>query len=168
MVNQNIDIPFTFWCLTDQPNVNYNTNINTISIPASSNLTVWWNKLLMFRRGFMQNQCLYFDLDVVIQGDVKCFISPAPGLTKIHSRWKDPSICKKPEEIRLRILPAFYILFLGDFPLPLLLGDLRGDLGEAVPSVCSIILSLRVTLTPSRWIVGLLKLAFILGLRPDY
>lgn len=100
-VEQNINIPFNFWCLTDE-DIDYHTNVQNIIIPHSSNLLGWWNKLLLFRKGFMHGPCLFFDLDVVIQNNIECFISKDPGLTKIKAYWKDPGILEKPEEIRNR------------------------------------------------------------------
>jgi len=85
MVSRNITIPFDFHCYTDDP-VGIDTQINIIPIPKNNDLKIWWNKLAMFQKDFLPGQKLYFDLDLVIQNNIECFITRE--FHKIKCYWK--------------------------------------------------------------------------------
>lgn len=67
MVEKNTSLPFSFMCLTDDP-----TNVDTMcALLPDLPLTKWWWKLFMFKDNlFSNNVNIYFDLDVVIKGNI--------------------------------------------------------------------------------------------------
>lgn len=70
MVKGNCSLPFTFYCITDDP-TNVNKEIKTIHIDHSLELESWWWKMLLFA-DVLPDDCvtLYFDLEVVIQNNI--------------------------------------------------------------------------------------------------
>lgn len=88
MLKRNLTIPYQLYCYTDDP-VGIQSDINIIPIPEDNDLEVWWNKLAMFKKGFggLKGQCLYLDLDVVIQNNIDC-LADYKDFTLIHAHWK--------------------------------------------------------------------------------
>jgi len=85
MVAQNLSLPHTFYCYTDNPK---NINSKTISMPDDG-LELWWPKLRMFEKGFggLEGECLFFDLDVVIQKNIDHLLD-FKGFHWIQAHWK--------------------------------------------------------------------------------
>lgn len=55
------------WCLTDDP-ATLPAGVEPIEpIPG---ITGWWNKISLFRPGLFEGRVLYFDLDMIICGDI--------------------------------------------------------------------------------------------------
>lgn len=70
MVKGNCSLPFTFYCITDDP-TNVNEEIKIIHIDHSLELESWWWKILLFGDVLPDNcTTLYFDLEVVIQNNI--------------------------------------------------------------------------------------------------
>ena len=65
MVERNLTIPHQFKCLTDQD------IIGIQCVPQISDKPGWWQKWDLFS---FVGQNLYFDLDVVLTGNVDCFV----------------------------------------------------------------------------------------------
>lgn len=94
MVARNLSIPHRFRCLSDRPVAGIDC------LTPEENWPGWWAKLLLFKYG--EGQCLYFDLDVVIVGDVAPLLSdrlsmPANWAQSGHGgcqssvmAWRDP------------------------------------------------------------------------------
>ena len=99
MVKRHITIPFNFYCLTEDKE---GIDSDVIIIPIQYDLKIWWNKLAMFEKGFgdLKGQCLYFDLDIVIQKDIECFIKK--HFHKIHCYWKNPDMVESDKEVKKR------------------------------------------------------------------
>tara|TARA_B100000809_G_C15124168_1_gene525507 strand:- start:2461 stop:3078 length:618 start_codon:yes stop_codon:yes gene_type:complete len=99
MVKRHITIPFNFYCLTEDKE---GIDSDVIIIPIQYDLKIWWNKLAMFEKGFgdLKGQCLYFDLDIVIQKDIECFIKK--HFHKIHCYWKNPNMVESDKEVKKR------------------------------------------------------------------
>jgi len=60
---KHLKTPHTFHCLTDE----VIDTVNCHMLPTG--LDGWWNKLALFRPGFLPGQKVYFDLDVVLLQD---------------------------------------------------------------------------------------------------
>ena len=78
--------PFTFYCHTEDP-----AGVNANIIPIEEDLEIYWNKLTMFKPGFVKsgNVNLYFDLDLVIQNDITTLLnSLQDDLTMVRAYWK--------------------------------------------------------------------------------
>lgn len=75
MVKGNCSLPFTFYCITDDP-TNVNEEIEIIHIDHSLELESWWWKILLFG-DVLPDDCitLYFDLEVVIQNNINDIIT---------------------------------------------------------------------------------------------
>ena len=67
MVARHLDQPHIFRCLADREIPGIDTLISPLNWPG------WWSKLLLFRVSHGQN--LYFDLDVVITGQIDGLVS---------------------------------------------------------------------------------------------
>ena len=76
MVSRHLDEPHNFYCLSDRQIGDLNCLIPAEKWPG------WWSKLLLFRYAGGQN--LYFDLDVVIVGDLKRLVS---GCLSMPANW---------------------------------------------------------------------------------
>ena len=90
MVKINTTLPFKMYCLTDNPDI-YRDHI--IGVKLEPGFEGWWNKMQLFKDEVLPpGEYLYFDLDVVIVGDIDCifeyegfgitrdFINPDIGL----------------------------------------------------------------------------------------
>lgn len=68
MVKKNTTVPFSFYCLTEDP-----TGVECDTIPLDPNLGLeaWWWKICLFKDNLVSgNVNLFFDLDVVIQNNI--------------------------------------------------------------------------------------------------
>lgn len=67
MVQKNTSVPFSFYCLTEDP-----TGLECSVIPLPNlQLEKWWWKICLFQNNIVQGKTnLYFDLDVVIQNNI--------------------------------------------------------------------------------------------------
>ena len=77
--------PFTFYCHTEDP-----TGVKANIIPIEEDLEIYWNKLTLFKPGFVNGDInLYFDLDVVIQNDITPLLHCLEDdLTLVRAYWK--------------------------------------------------------------------------------
>jgi hypothetical protein len=86
MVQKNLSVPFTFYCLTDDPS-NLNSDIKPIQI--TEDLDGVWNKLYMFQY-FTSGTNLYFDLDTIIQNNIDNILDlVSDKVTMVKCYWKD-------------------------------------------------------------------------------
>lgn len=65
MVAKNIDRPYRFVCLTNQPEA-MPSGVEPIPIVHSQSLKGWWAKINLFKPGMFSGRVLYLDLDVLI------------------------------------------------------------------------------------------------------
>jgi len=74
MVKRNLSIPFTFYCLTEDPE-NLNNEIVPILLNEELCLEGFWWKMCMFQRSLYKEDLptLYFDIDTIIQKDITSF-----------------------------------------------------------------------------------------------
>ena len=71
MVSQNLNIPHRFICVTED-NEGIESGIDIIDLPKEPELKYWWNKLFLFKKGFLpEGRYLFFDLDVIIQDNIE-------------------------------------------------------------------------------------------------
>jgi len=86
MVSKYLYRSFMFYCYTDDP-----TGVQGKIIPIEDDLEIYWNKLSMFKQGFVpEGPCIFFDLDVVIQNpitDIFQYLDDGK-LTMVKSYWK--------------------------------------------------------------------------------
>jgi hypothetical protein len=69
MIARNITVPYKLFCLTDDPRSV--EGVHTIHQPSAGYSKLWWQKVHMFDpRLPLQGRILYFDLDVVICGNI--------------------------------------------------------------------------------------------------
>jgi hypothetical protein len=88
MVSKYLTVPYTFTCLTDNPE---DLDCNIIDI-SEYGLDGVWNKLILFKEGLFDGTCLYLDQDVVIQNNIDHLLSClSNNLTLIKSFWKSDS-----------------------------------------------------------------------------
>jgi hypothetical protein len=70
MLDKNITIPYTFYCLTDLLDVGA-----LHRIPLEYDYSGWWSKIELFRPDLLQeDRIVYFDLDTVIVGNIDEFL----------------------------------------------------------------------------------------------
>lgn len=85
MVQKNLSYPFRFYCLTEDRS---GINPEVTCVPFDdSDLEIYWNKINIFREGLFTGQCLYFDLDTVIQKNIDQLISPV--ITGVYTYWNN-------------------------------------------------------------------------------
>jgi len=80
MVEKNTSLPFSFYCLTEDPT---GLECNVIPLDESLDMKAWWWKICLFDKDMPQGYNLYFDLDVVIQGNIDCLMEPTDVLRLI-------------------------------------------------------------------------------------
>ena len=68
MVNHNLTIPHTFFCMTDN-SIGLDSKIETINFPKD-NLKYFWNKLFLFDDLGISSTGVYFDLDVIVKENI--------------------------------------------------------------------------------------------------
>lgn len=90
MVKKNVTIPFTFYCITENP-TDLQPDIFIIHNDLSQDLDGVWNKLLMFKPDFLPSGTkLYLDIDTVIQNNLDELISNVSDkLTMVQCYWKE-------------------------------------------------------------------------------
>lgn len=76
MLKRHLDIPFTFHCLTEDPE-GLNKSIQVIKPPEV--LHGWWNKLYLFSDLMPKGYLLYLDLDQVILGNITEIVQECLG-----------------------------------------------------------------------------------------
>jgi len=71
MVKRNLLIPFTFYCLTEDPQ-NLHSEIVPVALDDDLCLEGFWWKMCMFQRSMYKKDLptLYFDIDTIIQKDI--------------------------------------------------------------------------------------------------
>ncbi len=85
-VERYLTVPHTFHCYTDDP---AGLECNIIYMPQDNDLEIYWNKLAMFQKDFLEGTCLYFDIDVVIQNNINHILDYlCDDLTMIRCYWK--------------------------------------------------------------------------------
>jgi len=85
-VEKYLTLPHKFICYTEDPT---DLECDTISIPPDNDLEVWWNKLAMFQKDFVEGTCLFFDIDVVIQNNIDHITDYlSDNLTMVRAYWK--------------------------------------------------------------------------------
>ena len=75
-----------FICYTDDSN---GVNCETIHIPKEDDLEIYWNKLAIFKKHLFKGDCIYFDLDIVIQNNIDELINYNDTLTGVYTYWND-------------------------------------------------------------------------------
>tara|TARA_Y100000385_G_scaffold223157_1_gene233227 strand:- start:796 stop:1455 length:660 start_codon:yes stop_codon:yes gene_type:complete len=84
-VEKYLKLPHNFWCITDK------TELYPFSIQADD-LPGYWNKISIFK---YTGTCLYFDLDVIIHGNIDMLVSDRlMPYRLINPVWKNPSKAK--------------------------------------------------------------------------
>ena len=79
MVQRHTTLPFEFHCITEDLK-GLDSHIKTIKLPNDPNVRSWWNKLWMFGGHFpLQGNILYFDLDVIVFGNIDKLLTHNPG-----------------------------------------------------------------------------------------
>lgn len=78
MVRRNLGLAHRFVCLTDDDSA-LHPEIETLPL-ARNDLEYCWNKLLLFDELPFTGTALYFDLDVVITGNIDCLIEHRPDV----------------------------------------------------------------------------------------
>lgn len=71
MVTKYLHRPFRFVCITDRQRDIYKC-IDTV--PTHGPHMNWWQKLAMFRPGFIEGRSLFLDLDIIIKGDLTAIL----------------------------------------------------------------------------------------------
>lgn len=86
MVRRNLSVDFTFHCLTEDAQ-GLDPLIHHLPL-ETSDLKGWWYKLALFKKDFygLEGDILYFDLDVVITGNID-FLASTPGDFVICRGW---------------------------------------------------------------------------------
>jgi len=76
MVKRNLSVPFTFYCLTEDPE-NLNEEIVSVQLEEELCLDGFWWKMCMFQRSMYKEDLptLYFDIDTIIQKDITTFFN---------------------------------------------------------------------------------------------
>jgi hypothetical protein len=79
-VARNITVPHRFVCLTDVSILGVET------IPLRHNWPGWWSKVELFRPGLFHGPVLYFDLDVMITGNLDPMTGPFEGMVMLGDK----------------------------------------------------------------------------------
>lgn len=76
MVNKNVTLPFNFFCITDDP-TGIRKEVNIIPLKLIEDLTGWWYKLSVFKKGCygIKGINLFLDLDIVIVNNIDSFFT---------------------------------------------------------------------------------------------
>ena len=82
-VEKHLTLNHKFYCITDKTNL-YDFSIKAEDLPG------YWNKISIFKH---KGKCLYFDLDVIIHGNIDSLIS-GHEFRQINPVWKDPRKAK--------------------------------------------------------------------------
>lgn len=83
-VARNLSIPHEFRCITDREFSDVDCVEPVCDFPG------WWQKIGLFKPGFIKGQSLYLDLDVVIVGRLDDLVEasiPKPGVLACPENW---------------------------------------------------------------------------------
>lgn len=72
-VAKNITIPYTFTCLTDNPD-KFNSNVHQV-VKLKHNFQKWWSKIELFRPNVFTGQVFFLDLDTIIVDNIDEIVS---------------------------------------------------------------------------------------------
>ena len=87
-VKRYLQVPHKFYCYTDDP-----IGLECDYLPITSDLEIYWNKLAMFQKDFVEGTCLYFDIDVVIQNNIDHITDHlSDNLTMVRAYWKGDTV----------------------------------------------------------------------------
>ena len=84
MVCRHLSLDFKFYCHTED---SQGLDKDIITIPIDDDLEGWWNKMSYFK--FDLGQCISFDLDLIIHGNIDNLITSDFHMIKCY--WKDKS-----------------------------------------------------------------------------
>jgi len=91
MISRCYDSAYTLNCITDSNTLpNY---INTIQIPDYG-LEKWWAKMVLFDESFV-SEGIFFDLDILLNGNLATLYSPEDRMKFLHTDWVDLDILKQ-------------------------------------------------------------------------
>ena len=76
MCKKHITIPFQFYCLTNDPQLNL---LKTEKIPLKYKWPTWWSKFELFN---IKGPVLYFDLDIIIRDNIDNVINTIDSMCK--------------------------------------------------------------------------------------
>lgn len=99
MCIKNVNIPFKFFCYTDDSTY-IDPQVKIIPFVDNNLDIVVYNKLFLFSRDFHKligndNKCIFFDLDIVIKFNIDKLIEfDTDRLAVIRARWKDSHLKK--------------------------------------------------------------------------
>ena len=81
-----LTVPYQFYIMTDHCDDAALQQIGTIiPLPKNNYKRAWWHKLYMFSaESGLTGTCLYFDLDIIVRGDLDCFVAQDLNLHIIH------------------------------------------------------------------------------------
>ena len=78
---------FDFHCITEDPEKNIDKNINIIPLPKG-NLEKWWWKMWLFNEEWLTlDNCVFFDLDIIIQDHLT--IEYDENVKLLYTDWVD-------------------------------------------------------------------------------
>ena len=78
---------FDFHCITEDPEKNIDKNINIIPLPKG-NLEKWWWKMWLFNEEWLTlDNCVFFDLDIIIQDQLT--IEYDENVKLLYTDWVD-------------------------------------------------------------------------------
>ena len=88
MVSRNLTVPHRFTCFTEDSG-GLDSNIEVIHLPTNAKRVGWWWKPFLFKADHFPtgDTILYFDLDVVVVGDLTPIVDYKPGK---FIGWEDP------------------------------------------------------------------------------
>lgn len=88
MVKRHAPSEFKFVCLTEDP-AGIRPEVEIVPLPEGNDYELWWNKMYIFDM-FREGRNLFFDLDVVIHGNLNYFFEADHTKPKfIYSHWKE-------------------------------------------------------------------------------
>jgi len=85
MISRTYDKPYTMNCITDDAST-LPKYIKTIEAPTR--LQKWWSKMVLFDEDFIE-EGVFFDLDIVIKGDINEIHRPDLYMKMLHTSWVD-------------------------------------------------------------------------------
>ena len=91
MVKNRCSVPFNFYCVTENPH-KLHEEVNVIALPLQYELETFWWKLWLFSEEFpLKGKNLFFDLDTVIQNDIKdlCEYNPKDKICILEAKWRE-------------------------------------------------------------------------------
>ena len=113
MVQRNTTLEHNFFIFTDNIEMEIDGHVNIRTFPET--LNGWWNKMQLFRPDTLDGDTLYMDLDVVITGNIDCFLNYEPeadfiGMNDFNPDTKifNSSVFKfKPEAMKSKLWQPF-------------------------------------------------------------